>query len=274
MDTRVKQLLSTVALAAVNLLLGCADPDEDLRCHDNGDCELDEECDVDTGICVPCCVDPPRFITIQDLDPNDTNVLYEDEDDTDPAIEGFQYTITVATEDFPAGTEITLCKVVDDTEKDCVSSMFSDNGDEISVAFTDYTLDYGMQTLGVKVVYENGEARYSVEVLAVASNECVVSITSPQDSVTLTADDDKDAAKVELQYDVIAGITDVQAGNVCTLVVGDRPAVEAAPIGYTVVFEDVDLPTSPGAGSLTLTVECTNNAGAACEDSVAIAVVP
>ncbi|MFH1918944.1 MAG: hypothetical protein ABIP48_03515, partial [Planctomycetota bacterium] len=81
--------------------------------------------------------------------------------------------------------------------------------------------------------------------------------------------DDLDAAAPELQYNVIASTIDVQSGNICSLTVGSRAAVDITVGDNVAEFSSTSLPQSD---SLTLRVSCTNNAGTTCEDQVTVSV--
>jgi len=237
------------------------------KCLSDADCAEGYVCDIPSGRCIPYT--PQPGIAIQDLDPNEVNVLREETDDTDPTTEGFQINVTAVATDIAAGEQAELCKWVGGEKKlPCATASLAEAGGAISVTFTDFTLDYGLQTLRVSAA----EAEDEVDVQALRVNECVVSITAPADHAALTATDDKDATRADLQYDVIADVTNVQAGNDCTLVAGDRPEVTAQPVGDVLTFSDADLPISRTADSLTLTVECTNNAGGTCSDSITFSV--
>ena len=124
----------------------------------------------------------------------------------DSTTEGFQINVTAVATDIDAGVQAELCKWVGGEKKlPCATASLAEAGGTISVTFTDFTLDYGLQTLRVSAAGAEDE----VDVQALGINECAVSITTPADHAALTATDDKDADRADLQYDVIASVTDV-----------------------------------------------------------------
>ncbi|NOZ85692.1 MAG: hypothetical protein GXP49_05425, partial [Deltaproteobacteria bacterium] len=269
--------LLVVMQATVAMFLGgCDCGGGNNGCKLDSDCSNGQVCDVNTGKCKPAELVPG--IKIKDLDPNKVNILEQDKDDTDTSTEGFQFTLVADATNIESGQQAKLCKLVDDgqggkKEKDCVTQGLVKDGNRIFVTFTDYTLDFGLQTLRVTASNKSGkEAQDQVEVRALAPNACAVTIQAPANHATLTSDDDKNNERPDLQYDVVASAINVEAGNTCTLTAGDRPAVQAQPQGTTVTFQDADLPISRQPDSLKLTVECTNNVGNTCSDSVTIAV--